>query len=107
MPCSFYNKTVTIQKQISEYDSTTGLYGDSVSSSITVDCDVQPLNAIIDLDETGKLIDAKYKVFCDIDDFITADCTVTYNQEDYFITKLATWDNSRIGYMLIYIKAVK
>lgn len=103
----FYDKQITFANTISEYDSASGLYGKTTTQSKTVMCDVQPLNAIIDLDETGKLIDATFKVFCDIDSFITADCSVIYNQENYSITKFAVWDDPVIGYMIIYIKAVK
>lgn len=99
----FYDKQITFGKSISEYDASTGLYSDDTTGIITVACDVQPLNTKTDLDETGKLIDANYKVFCDSSDFITADCAVTYRDTDYSIVKVIDWDD----YFIVYIKAVK
>lgn len=103
----FYNKQATFKKQISEFDAISGLFGKTETESKTVPCDAQPLNTVTDLDENGKMIDATYKIFCAIDDFITPDCTVTFNQEEYSITKMQTWDDLILGYMLIFIKAVK
>ena len=98
----FYNKTITFQKVINAYDDETGMYSRSESETITVCCDVQPLDTQTDIDESGKLINANYKVYCDSNSFITNDCTAHYNGNEYAIEKLTDWDD----YFIIYIRAV-
>lgn len=99
----FYTKQAIFTNTISALDTTTGLYGVTTSQPVTVDCDVQPLNTTKDLDETGKLIDANYKIYCDKEDYITMDSRVTYNGEEYTISKIVDWDD----YLIVYIKVVK
>lgn len=100
----FYSKTVTFSKSGSALNELTGMFEISASNdTLTVDCDVQPLDTKIDIDTTGKLIDAEYKIFCDSDSFITANCQVEYKSAIYSITKITDWDD----YLIVYIKAVK
>ena len=98
----FYNKTITFQKNINTFDDETGMYSQSASETITVCCDVQPLDTQTDIDESGKLINANYKVYCDSNSFITSDCMVTYNDKQYKIEKITDWDY----YYIVFIKAV-
>ena len=99
----FYTKSAVFTNTISALDATTGLYGVTTSQPVTVDCDVQPLNTTKDLDETGKLIDANYKIFCDKSSAITMDSSVAYNGQDYTIAKISDWDD----YLIVYIKGVR
>ena len=89
-------------KNANSYDDTTGLYSRAETETITVNCNVQPLDTKTDLDEHGKLIDAEYKIYCDSNSFITSDCMVTYNDKQYKIEKITDWDY----YYIVYIKAV-
>lgn len=98
----FYTKQATFT--ISEYTlDDSGFYEDSEESTVTVNCDVQPLDSKIDIDETGKLIDATYKIFCDCNTSITEDSKCTYDDNDYSVTKITKWDD----YYIVYIRAVK
>lgn len=98
----FYDKQATITKNTNSYDDTTGLYSRAETETITVNCNVQPLDTKTDLDEHGKLIDAEYKIYCDSNSFITSDCKVTYSNKDYIIEKITDWDY----YYIVFIKAV-
>lgn len=104
MPFSyFYNYQVTFITQDYTFDDESGFYDNSDDSSVTVDCDVQPLDSKIDIDETGKLINANYKLFCDPNSAITENCKCTYDDVDYSVTQITRWDD----YFIVYIKAVK
>lgn len=98
----FFDKQVTISKNTNAYDENTGMYSRAESETITINCNVQPLDTKTDLDESGKLIDAQYKIYCDSNSFITSDCMVTYNGKDYVIQKITDWDY----YYIVYIRAV-
>lgn len=98
----FFDKQATITKNTNSYDAETGLYSRAETETITVNCNVQPLDTKTDIDEHGKLIDAEYKIYCDSNSFITSDCMVTYNDKQYKIEKITDWDY----YYIVYIKAV-
>lgn len=98
----FYTKEITLTKNVNAYDETTGMYSRNTTESITISCDVQPLDTEIDIDDNGKLINAQYKIFCDSDSFINDSCAVTYNSKNYKIEKLTDWDD----YFILYIRAV-
>lgn len=75
---------------------------DAVVSSFTVDCDVQPVDtSSVDAD-AGVVIDAKYKVFMDKNSNVFNTSCIVYNDVEYRIVKIITWDD----YMILYIKAV-
>ena len=98
----FYTKEITIRKNNNTYDDETGMYSRNETQTITISCDVQPLDTKVDIDEHGKLINAEYKIFCDADNFINDSCLVNYNGKDYKIEKLTDWDD----YFILYIRAV-
>lgn len=99
----FYNKTITFRKDVNTYNEDTGMYAHTENETITVCCDVQPLDTKTDLDETGKLINAQYKVFCDSNTFITLDCIVHYDGAQYQVVKITNWDDYYIVYLLAVV----
>lgn len=100
----FYTKELTLKKRNSTLDDDSGFYvKNKTESSKTIICDVQPIDVTKDFDEAGKLIDAQYKVYCDIDSFITTNCRVIYHDTEYMIKKIIEWDD----YLNLFIKAVK
>ena len=98
----FYDKEIQIGTRNGGLDEDTGLYSKGELESFTINCDVQPLDTTKDVDESGKLIDAQYKVFCDVDSDINIHSEITYKDDLYSIVKITDWDD----YLILYIKAV-
>ena len=99
----FNEKTITIKPLDSTLDDDSGFYTINENNSFDVSCDVQPLDSKVDIDETGKLIDAEYKVYCDRNSAINENCNIVFDSVTYSITKMTRWDD----YFILYIKAVK
>ena len=98
----FYDKIITITTNTSVYDAETGLFDNAENVTLTIPCDIQPLDTKIDVDNLGKLIDAEYKIYCDPNNNINTKCNVTYKGNDYNLVKITDWDD----YYILYIKAV-
>lgn len=68
----------------------------------SIDADVQPFNKSITFRD-GYQIDITSRVFCDIDDSITEDCYVEYDDEKYKVMEIKKWDN----YLEVYLYKLK
>jgi len=99
----FYNYQISVTKQVNEYDSITGLFDRADSVVIhNIPCDIQPLDVTVDIDTSGKLIDANYKIYLDADPTIDTNCKVSFNNQNFSIVKITDWTD----YYILYVKAV-
>ena len=58
----------------------------------TIDADVQPFSKSI-LFEDGFQIDVTSRLFCDIDDSMTQERYVEFDNEKYKVMEMEKWDN--------------
>ena len=66
----FYDRQVTFKRTEGEI-ADDGLYSKSNSTdTLTVDCDLQPVSRDDVIDDSGLILDAEYKIFCDANTFI-------------------------------------
>lgn len=65
---------------------------DSTSYIKSIDADVQPYNKSI-LFEDGYQIDITCRLFCDIDDSMTEESYVEFDNEKYKVMEIKKWDD--------------
>ena len=81
-------------------DTTIKLYStpDSASYIKSIDADIQPFSKSIAF-EDGYQIDITSRVFCDIDDSITEESYVEFDDEMYKVMEIKKWDD----YLEVYL----
>lgn len=71
---------------------------DSGSYIKSIDADIQPFSKSIAFEE-GFQIDITSKLFCDIDDSITEESYVEFDNEKYKVMEIKEWDD----YLEVYL----
>ena len=98
----WYDYTIEIVTTSDSYDDDTGLYTEGEETTISIPCDVQPKGNELVYDDTGKLIEYTYQVYCDPNAAITKNISVRYNNQFFTVEKITPWDD----YCILYIRAV-
>ena len=75
---------------------------DSNSYIKSIDADVQPFSKSIAF-EDGYQIDITSRLFCDIDDSITEESYVEFDNEKYKVMEIKKWDD----YLEVYLFKLK
>ena len=81
-------------------DTTIKLYStpDSASYIKSIDADIQPFSKSIAF-EDGYQIDITSRLFCDIDDSITEESYIEFDDEMYKVMEIKKWDD----YLEVYL----
>lgn len=104
----FYGDSIKI---VNKTFSESGTYIDGIYSASkdkgnyttkNIKCDIQPIDtSVIDTD-AGMMIDAEYKIYCDLDSLIRTSTDIYIDTVRYNIVKIVKWSD----YMILYVKAV-
>lgn len=103
----FYNTSLTMRADSEILDADTGVYKPSKSyTTVSFKADVQPADNEKIYDESGKMIEYHYRVYCDklssmVSILKKPSAQIVYNSRFFSIEKITEWDD----YYIFYIKA--
>ena len=89
----FYDKEIEIITD-SGYLDDNGLWVEGAHTVVkTIQCDVQPYISKLNYRDFSYDKDAKYRVFCDVDEILKLGTQVKYKNNIYYIVEIKDWDD--------------
>ena len=89
----FYDKEIDILSDAGYLNDSGRWVEGKIEVVKTIECDIQPYIQKMNYRDFSYDKDAKYKVYCDLDELLKLGVQVKYKNNTYYIVEIKDWDD--------------